>query len=362
VEAQSKMRKVLAPFCRILPPVLLAVAAPAFASEPLAGNYTLSDVADVGGELRLQADGQYEWLVSSGPVARASAGRWSRSGDVITLTPDDPENPSGMAIVPPAGRWDDDAERRFLRTRFENEWIAVQRRCPLIRVRTPEVDAPPNTTPDQARSALNEAKRARRTALTAIAQWNRVSEGSQTWDARLKTASDALAAYRGAVAIAEAAHERANLPPPEYQPIDFPARCAFPKALPAYEPLPAVRHPQIGIIVGNPEMLSAYIGAKLRVRFSDGSHIEAVSGPGGWTSLPLQPGKSVSAVQVAVEYGDPVQFTVPANLAGAGVLMIDINPEAFAIRRLEPTALAIAQDGKLRPSDGRPGVYVPRLQ
>jgi hypothetical protein len=51
------------------------------AAGPVTGTYSLSQVADAGGELRLDPDGRYDWAVSLRRVDRSSTGRWKREGD-----------------------------------------------------------------------------------------------------------------------------------------------------------------------------------------------------------------------------------------------------------------------------------------
>lgn len=339
----------------------LLLAAPAAASGTLPGTYALTGVADAGGELQLREDGTYSWSVSAGSVNRSSTGRWTRDGARVTLISDDPENPSGIARKPLAERWNDGAERQYLRMRFEAEWGLVLNRCPLLRVRIPPyqppADNPARDWRAEAKASLHRAAVARSAALQAIALWDRAAEGSPEQEARLKTAGDAMIAYEAAFSTTQDAHQRAKLPEPAETLIELPAKCQVPRPLPASDPLPPDRHPQIAIVIGNPETGSAYVGVKLSVRFSDGSAIAAESGPGGWAILPVQPGKSVDAIGVSIEIEDPVRFTVPASLSGPGILIVDINPEALAVRTLEPTALTLAKDGSLRSTTAEGGTY-----
>lgn len=335
---------------------LALMAAPAFASAELSGTYTLIGLADAGGELRLNADGTYRWSISTATVNRSSTGRWTRTGSEVVLTSDDPENPSGIARKPAVERWNDTAERQYLRIRFETEWGQVLDRCPLLRVRIPAFVPPPADPAkdwhSEARNALHRAAAARSAALESIGEWDKAREGSPEQAARLKAAGDAMIAYEAAFSAAQDAHERAKLPAPAENLIELPARCQVPRSLPSFAPLPPERHPQIAIVIGDPEGGSAYVGVKLAVRFSDGSEIATESGPGGWAMLPVQPGKSVSAIGVAIDIEQPARFTIPASLDGAGILVVDINAEALAVRDLEPKALTLAKDGSLKSATG----------
>lgn len=340
---------------------LALIATPAFAAAELPGTYTLNGVTDAGGELRLNADGTYSWSISTATVNRSSTGRWTRSGSEVVLTSDDPENPSGIARKPAVERWNDTAERQYLRIRFETEWGQVLNRCPLLRVKIPPyAPSPADIARDwnaEARMALHKAAVARSAALDAIGQWDRAREGSSEQEARLKAAGDAMIAYEAAFSAAQDAHERAKLPPPAENLIALPAKCEVPRPLPSFAPLPPDRHPQIAIVIGDPEGGSAYVGVKLSVRFSDGSEIATESGPGGWAMLPVQPGKSVSAIGVAIDIEEPARFTIPASLDGPGILVVDINAEALAVRDLEPRALTLSKDGSLRSTAKDGGTY-----
>lgn len=342
--------------------LLLALVGPVCAAEPLEGNYLLSQVDNAGGELQLQAGGRYEWFINAGTVNRKSAGRWLRAGGIIALTPDDPENPSGITFGVLTTPWDDDAERRYLRATFESDWANVLERCPLFTVKVPQFEGfAADDSRDwhaYARTAQLAVNAAHRKANAAIADWGKTKEGSPEWDASFKAASDALAAYNRADFYERDAREKAKLPAPSEREIVYPKKCAIPRPLPTYEPVPKERHPQIGIIIGNPEVNTAFVGVQFSVIFSDGSAIERISGPGGWTSLPVQPGKSVRAVRAEVDIDDPGRFTFPIALSGPGVLIIDINPEAFAVMKLEPTTLSIEQDGSLRSKQDGNGIYL----
>lgn len=339
----------------------LLAAYAAHAKDTVAGTYSLSGIAEAGGELTLRGDGTYSWAVSANGVNRSSSGRWTRANASLSLTPDDPDNPSGIARPPQPMPWSDDAERQYLRTVFESGWAETVTRCPLLRIRYPAFVPPPadasHNWRTEAGGAARRAAMLRRAALAATEQWSRAREGSVEWDARLKSATDALLAYENASSASEDAHSRAGLPAPVEELIDLPEKCRLPRPLPSYEPLPKARHPQIGIVIGNPEMASAYVGARISIRFSDGSKVDAESGPGGWVLLPVQPGKSVSAIGVSIDLEQTDRFTVPAQLSGGGVLIVDVNPQAFEVRALEPQSLTLQPDGSLRAGPGE-GSYV----
>ena len=338
---------------------LLAGLAAAPAARPITGIYGLSQVPDAGGELRLDADGRYDWGVSLRRVNRSSTGRWKREGDRIILTPDDPENPSGFTRAELSG-WDELAERRYLRIAAEGSWIGLLDRCPLLRVKPLIYPAPADRTVAAWRRYAHEAGReaalARKRADAAMARWAATSEGTAAWTATLGEASSAIAAYHMASYYSEHGYARAGIEPRDWQLLTYPAQC-LPHARPPadYEPLPAERHPQIGVIVGDRGGASAFLGAKLEMIFSDGTRVAAVSGPGGWASLPVRPGSNLAAIRLSIDESDPAPIRVPVTLSGPGVVVMDINPVAADARKLEPSTLQIAADGSLR---GSQGVYV----
>jgi hypothetical protein len=183
--------------------LLLALAGfEAVSAAPVTGTWSLSQVEDAGGELKLHADGRYDWAVSIGQVNRSSKGRWAQAGDRITLTPDDPQNPSGFLRGVTLLPWDDRAERLYLRATFETRAANLLERCPLFRVkaqRYPPLAADLTTDwPDYAGKAEHDAIKARDRANAAIALWARTNETTPDWDASLKTASEAIAAYQKA--------------------------------------------------------------------------------------------------------------------------------------------------------------------
>jgi hypothetical protein len=328
---------------------------PAPAAGPITGTYGLSEVADAGGELRLDPDGRYDWAVSLRRLNRASTGRWKREGDRILLTPDDPENPSGFTRAE-LSAWDDPAERRYLRAVAESSWYGLLDRCPLLRVKVLNYAAPADRPSVDWRRYAHEADRAatqaRKRADASMRRWATASAGTAVWDATLREASAAIAAYHQATYYAEQAHSRAQMEAPAWQPLTYPAKCLTQRAPADSEPLPAERHPQIGVIVGDRDGASAFLGARLEMIFSDGARVDAVSGPGGWTSLPVRPGQSLAAIRLSIDESDPAPIRVPVALAGAGVVVMDINPIASEARRLEPTTLRIAADGSLRAAQG----------
>ncbi|MCC3246427.1 hypothetical protein LG047_14055 [Methylocystis sp. WRRC1] len=55
------------------------------ADASLAGHYSMRGVMEVGSELRLQANGQFEYMLAYGALDELASGCWSRDGQVVTL-------------------------------------------------------------------------------------------------------------------------------------------------------------------------------------------------------------------------------------------------------------------------------------
>lgn len=65
--------------------ILMTTPLPALADDAWAGQYRLAEGPDSVGELQLDADGSFRFGMSAGALDTAAEGRWSRSGDHITL-------------------------------------------------------------------------------------------------------------------------------------------------------------------------------------------------------------------------------------------------------------------------------------
>lgn len=55
------------------------------AAASLAGHYYMRGVMEVGSELRLKANGEFEYMLAYGALDEYAAGCWSREGQTITL-------------------------------------------------------------------------------------------------------------------------------------------------------------------------------------------------------------------------------------------------------------------------------------
>lgn len=55
------------------------------ADASLAGHYSMRGVMEVGSELRLQVNGQFEYMLAYGALDEYATGCWSREGQTVTL-------------------------------------------------------------------------------------------------------------------------------------------------------------------------------------------------------------------------------------------------------------------------------------
>ncbi len=55
------------------------------ADASLAGHYYMHGVMEVGSELRLQATGQFDYMLAYGALDELASGCWSRAGRFVTL-------------------------------------------------------------------------------------------------------------------------------------------------------------------------------------------------------------------------------------------------------------------------------------
>jgi hypothetical protein len=343
--------------------VLVGASVPSFANGSATGHYLLTQTEAIGGALTLKADGRYEWAASAGEVTRSSFGRWTQNGDAITLVADDPEAAKGIAKIVRTEPWGDAAERQFLADSWSSKWEAVLKQCPLLRIRYPakaEVPDQPNIDwPANARQSLIDRDMAHRQASMAVNRWAETPVSSPEWETRAKAATDLMLVHHAATQIAEYANDRAGLPPLPWIPVALPDKCNPPKFVRPSDPIPPERHPQIGVVVGDPNLMATMVGVGVTLHYSDGSVQDAVSGPGGWVMVPATKSKKISAIAMTIDFETKDRVRLAADFVGPGVVVIDIDPEALALRRYEPRTLTLDKSGHLRATEAEAGIYVP---
>src|SRR3954468_21471494 len=80
----------------------LLLAAPAVSPSPV-GHYRLRGVHDAASELRLHADGHFEYGLAYGALDEEATGRWRRVGNHVFLTTSPKPIPAAFAASEAAG-------------------------------------------------------------------------------------------------------------------------------------------------------------------------------------------------------------------------------------------------------------------
>jgi hypothetical protein len=344
--------------------VLIALATPAAAKpvNDVVGHYYLGGVRETGSELLISADGRYQWYISYGAVDQSSDGKWSRSKDQVVLTPDPPRQSGPPVKLGAVGPWDEAAERNY-RAVLEDEAIAAMvKRCPLRGyVSAPSTWTSPLNEKTNwaavAEQAVIDAKVVKVSTDAALARWASLTEATPEWETALATAAKAIGDYEHAQDIARYAYAQANMAPPSFPAIVYPARCDQPAGIADPERLPGKWHPHIAVLARDPIAGMHFVGSKFTLIFSDGEHVDTVTGSGGWAFVPMREGQKVSAIVVAGEDAPMKGTSVPVMMSGAGVLTVEVNSAAFAKPAFETLTLIVNDRGDLVPQGWSQGHY-----
>jgi hypothetical protein len=343
---------------------LIAFATPAAAkpANDIVGHYYLNGVRETGSELLITADGRYQWYISYGAVDQSSIGKWSRSNDRVVLTPDQPEQSGPPVKLGKVRPWDEAAERRY-RAMLEVEAVAAMvKRCPLRgAVSAPSTwSSSVNEKTDWAvfaRQAVIDAKAVKVSTDAALAQWANLPDGTPEWDIALAAAARAIGDYEHAQDVARYAHAQANMTPPVLPAIAYPARCDLPAAIEDSDPLQGKWHPHIAVLARDPSVGMHFVDSKFTLIFSDGVHVDTVTGSGGWAFVPMRVGRNVTAILIAGEDAQMKGVALPVVMSGAGVLTVEVNSAAFAKPAFETLTLIVNDRGDLLPQGWSQGRY-----
>lgn len=274
----------------------------------LVGQYYLSGVMETGSELRLKADGRFDWYISYGAVDEVATGRWGRKGKTVTLLADLPSAGTPIFRADERIEWDSDAER-FMRekARLKRE-AAVLALCPW-NIAT-AASAPAFATEDRAKPGPEELAKAEQAKLVAEVARDAATqaaakavEGDAT-DATREAANTAMSAWYNAHYDMEQAFGTADMVAPQIGSPIMPAACQLPTE-DYWAEIPASDwQGGIAIVVGDParEMRLSRVGVTFI--YDDGHHEAAETGRGGWAFAPLRAGASV--VQLALAMPAPV--------------------------------------------------------
>lgn len=90
----------------------------AYAGEPLAGHYYLKGMREVGSELLLKKEGQFQWMLSYGSMDQYAEGSWQQTGNQLILLATPPS-------ANPVFRLFTEKEMRIRQAAEEGSWVAI---------------------------------------------------------------------------------------------------------------------------------------------------------------------------------------------------------------------------------------------
>ncbi|MBK6708310.1 MAG: hypothetical protein IPG54_12815 [Sphingomonadales bacterium] len=299
------------------------------ADAALAGHYYLSGVMETGSELRLKADGRFDWYISYGSVDQGAQGRWGRDGQTVTLVADAPSPDTPLARADQAFPWDKDVERHLRDVEWSRQAEAIARRCPwgagvttAPSIYLPE-EHPPAGTVERAKAAgTKQAAESTRDAA-ARAMTKAVAEGASAEDR--DAADTAMNAWYSASHAMEQAHRDAGLPIPDIGTPALPPECRQPlrdddPGLP-----PEQWRRGVAALVGDParELRLSRIGVTFL--FGDGHRDTAQTNRGGWAFAPTRKGAAVERLVIAVPQSGlpPATLTIAPLAEGVQTVIVD---------------------------------------
>ncbi|MDE1162250.1 MAG: hypothetical protein PW792_09945 [Acidobacteriaceae bacterium] len=132
--SRSGLKNGLSPYVGSMIVAMSAISAGAQAlpsAHDLPGHYYFSQVQEVGSELLLKPNGQFQWLLSYGAVDQTAEGHWSTDGKTVTL---DSKRPSENGVTLQLGEkteWDANASSLFEQRQETKALDARWDRCPI---------------------------------------------------------------------------------------------------------------------------------------------------------------------------------------------------------------------------------------
>ncbi len=342
-----------------------ALSASAQASErgdaALAGLYYLNGVTEVGSQLRLRADGRFDYALAYGGLDQSASGRWQREGERIVLRAELPQA-AGEGLYRLAGSepWDANAEEALLHQDRQAEVLRTIERCPFAFRASSDY---PALTIDGPVPAAERAQRERAAsaALAGLAQARTALEArgvEALADASaMVPALDAAQAYDRALHEAEKAYVAAGLEWSAPVPPRLPAACAEPAEI-AEVPPPADWRGGYMAIATAPELRMMVSEVPVRFEFSDGHTVLTVSDHSGRAGTRPRPGARLIALSLwppgawpeggqSLPRGEPqgTPERIAVAPAGHAVLRIDLDARAVAGPAFETMELRVDGDG-----------------
>lgn len=318
----------------------------------LVGHYYLSGVMETGSELLLKADGRFDWYISYGAVDQVAKGKWTRSGDKVTLVADLPSAGDPLFRVDERVAWNEDAERHLREQGLDRARQAAAALCPwnvAATMSAPMIlsdDRPPPGVAQvaAARQAVASAELARDAASRAA----EAAVGSSAGEAEREAAQAAMSDWYTALQVMEEAHREANLDVPDIGAPITPSQCQPPRE-DNWAAIPEAQWQRgIAIVVGDParELRLSRVGTVFV--YSDGHRETTQTTRGGWAFAPLRNGAAVE--QVMLSLPEPVNRTQTLLIApmaeGIQAILVDtrqLEQPPFEVMNLD------IRDGQLIP-------------
>ena len=269
----------------------------------LVGHYYLSGVMETGSELRLKADGRFDWYISYGAVDQVANGHWGRKDDTVTLAADLPAKGKPVFRADERLVWDEFVERQFREQARLKQEAAVLALCPWNIAAASS--APPVATDEHPVAGPEQVAKAARTKVAAeiardaaaAAAAKAVAGGAG--DADRDAASAAMAAWQNAQYDMEQAHVAANLAVPLIDPPLMPAACRLPDE-DRWAKIPVSEWQRgIAVLVGDPVIELQLSRVGVTFTYDDG-HQEMARTARGWAFAPLRPGAAVTRLDLAM--------------------------------------------------------------
>lgn len=327
------------------------------ADATLVGHYYLSGVMETGSELRLKADGRFDWYISYGAVDQVNRGRWARVGQTVTLAADIPPSDTPIVRADQSMPWSEEAERRFRTAEWSRQAQLIMERCPwglgIAAASSPylQVDRPPASPAEleKAAKATRTARTARDAASLAVAK----AASPDASDADRAAADAAMSHWASASHAMQEAHRAAGQTPPDIGSPAVPPACQYPAQDDRAGVPPEQWRRGVAVLIGDPvrELRLSHVGVTFV--FSDGHRVSAETSRGGWAFAPLRKGTTVNELILALPGSDSSPATLPISPLAQGVQAVVVDAQQLAGPSLMPMRLRV--EGRDLIPQGMPG-------
>lgn len=365
---------------------MLFISAASAQSDNLAGHYYLSGVTEVGSELLLKQDGNFEWTMSYGAMDQQNQGTWKLQDEKVVLTSKALKPLRPFLSLKGVEPWSDDAERQLKHLQESAKDEKAYAFCPFLHGQIAYAGGKPKEQAQPADAAATSAAMSdyQDLAVTvkagklAVARLPAVSsafhalriktkaeinafqvepQDSESWAkasnvlmAKLKSYQSAEVALRKMLVQAIAIDDKYrdlfdsdDLHPTIWQYANF--SCS--KSVQAKFKEPNI--PYVAIYVDDPEHgLHIASNGKAQVKFADGSVQNITDFASGYAMLTLRPGQAITGISIDAKESenDPIKnfdFAVKVDRQSVIHVLMDVT-ELIPIP-FETLALPIKANG-----------------